>query len=375
MRIKQPNITQTGSILRISAEVTTDFPGKLPKDLWFEIPSSEHVPHDGRVDMTPFVLSLVFPAMRLKKDITVEGSMSESLYYALEQLQAIFSGWYKNLSPIKIHVSDGLHSLTNMDNTQRGVVTCFSGGVDSFHTLRKHQDHQSPRYRVTHALFGLFGPPFHWSKPDVYDAALKTYDTMLSSIGVKLVSVRSNAYDFSWPLNLAWEIPHAFITAASMHVFGNRFSKGYIPSSFHYKKLFIWGSHPLTDPLLSTESTQIIHDSLHVTRMEKVEQIADWELAQKHLNVCTVRTPENLNCGRCSKCLRTMLELACTPHFKKFSTFPQDGNGNFIIRKADFRVMQKDTERSFLEDTFIHARKAGKRDLVVLLSSLLEKRA
>lgn len=374
MRIKQKNIYLKDSILRVSAEVKTDLPGKLPDELWFEIPADDQLALDPG-DMTPFVLSLVFPAMRLGKDITVEGSMSESLYYALEGLQVIFSGWYKNLRPVKIQVVDGLRVQTDTDNKQRDIVTCFSGGVDSFHTLRKFYSHPSPRYRATHALFGLFGPPFHWSKPAIYDEALKTYDAMLASIGVKLLSVRTNAYDFSRPLNIAWEIPHAFITAASMHVFGNKFSKGYIPSSYHYKNLFDWGSHPLTDPLLSTEDTQIIHDSVHVTRIEKVQRIADWELAQKHLNVCTVRTPANQNCGRCSKCLRTIFELACTPYSKGFSTFPQDANGNFKIRKGDLGILRKPNEQMFLRETLALARKEGKYDLANLLASLLEKPA
>lgn len=374
MHISKPKIIQQGSFIRISAEVTMDTSGKLPGELWFEIPAEdvEAIDHED-MDMSPFVLGLIFPAMRLNRDISVEGSMSESLFYALEELQIIFSGWYKNLHPIKIHVADSLRTPTEVACKQRDIVTCFSGGVDSFHTLRKHYSHFSPRYRVTHALFGLFGPPFHWSKPDLYNQAFKTYDSMLADMGVKLLSVRTNAYDFSWALKIAWEIPHAFITAASMHIFGSKFSKGYIPSSFHFKNLFVWGSHPLTDPLLSTENTQIVHDSVHTTRIEKVQYIADWEPAQKHLNVCTVRTPTNQNCGRCSKCLRTILELACTPHFKNFSTFPHDANGNFQIMKEDLWHMQKPKERQFLQDTLAIARKEGKRDLVNLLTSLLEK--
>jgi hypothetical protein len=64
----------------------------------------------------------------------------------------------------------------------------------------------------------------------------------------------------------------------------------------------------LTDPLWSNGSVRIVHDGAEVRRVEKVVKIARNGDALANLRVCF--TDMNVNCGRCSKCLRTMIPLA-----------------------------------------------------------------
>ena len=87
------------------------------------------------------------------------------------------------------------------------------------------------------------------------------------------------------------------------------FKRIYIPSSETYAHLEPCGSHPLLDPLWSTEHLQIVHDGCEATRIEKVRKIAQHEVALKKLRVCWENKENAYNCGVCEKCIRTMISL------------------------------------------------------------------
>ena len=72
-----------------------------------------------------------------------------------------------------------------------------------------------------------------------------------------------------------------------------------------------YGSHPLTDPRWSSHRLRIEHDTMRHSRLQKTAAVAQWDLGLKALRVCISRKSEDLNCGRCEKCLRTMLMLLC----------------------------------------------------------------
>lgn len=62
-------------------------------------------------------------------------------------------------------------------------------------------------------------------------------------------------------------------------------------------------------PLIQTNNLELIIDGCQYRRVDKIKNIADWDIAQKYLNVCLERTADASNCGVCSKCLRTLLPL------------------------------------------------------------------
>ncbi len=82
----------------------------------------------------------------------------------------------------------------------------------------------------------------------------------------------------------------------------------YIAASYTYSTLFPWGTHPELDPLWSTEGISFIHHGCDATRLQKIRFISGFSVALRNLRVCTSLGAE-LNCGRCEKCLRTMIAL------------------------------------------------------------------
>jgi hypothetical protein len=82
-----------------------------------------------------------------------------------------------------------------------------------------------------------------------------------------------------------------------------------IPSAGMLGELRPRATHLELDPRFSTERTEIVHYG-DATRMEKVARIAQTPYALQTIHVC--RSNESVtdeNCGRCEKCVRTMLQL------------------------------------------------------------------
>ena len=59
-----------------------------------------------------------------------------------------------------------------------------------------------------------------------------------------------------------------------------------VPGTQSYRDLAPGGSHPLLDPLWSTEALEVVHDGCEATRAEKVAMIAGSSTALQHLRVC-----------------------------------------------------------------------------------------
>jgi pyruvyl transferase EpsO len=100
---------------------------------------------------------------------------------------------------------------------------------------------------------------------------------------------------------------HGAAMAAVAYALAPNHGKVYIASSNSYVDLHTWGSHPLLDPLWSTEAVQIVHDGGE-TRMNKLRALVQYPEAVARLRVCW-RNPGSFNCGHCEKCVRTMLAL------------------------------------------------------------------
>src|SRR5208337_2670196 len=75
------------------------------------------------------------------------------------------------------------------------------------------------------------------------------------------------------------------------------------------------------DPLWSTETTTFIHYCYGISRVEKARSLADNPLAQEYLRVCWENRNGEYNCGRCNKCIQTMLALHLAGALSKFN-FP-----------------------------------------------------
>ena len=97
---------------------------------------------------------------------------------------------------------------------------------------------------------------------------------------------------------------------AILTLFSRRFRYGLIANSAPYRfPVADTGSNPVTDPLLSARSFEIVDDGGEVFRREKVGAIVNWPEAMADLRVCNARASGDRNCCVCEKCIRTIITL------------------------------------------------------------------
>jgi hypothetical protein len=238
------------------------------------------------------------------------------------------------------------------------VGSTFSGGVDSFFTLWKHLPQNQPitDYHITHALF-ILGFDILNNDRDRYHALFSRYQNALKQINIELLPLETNLVSVIIPrMNFTLIFGPVLIGAA--HVLGGLFRKFFIPGSIDYQQIQTWtsSSDPTSDPLLSTDTLDIMHHGATHRRVEKIKEISDWDLPQEHLRVCSSdgMDIDVLNCSRCEKCVRTMIPIYAMGKMGKFTSFEKPLKSN---RECLRWARKFDPSKPFLEEIFPFARK------------------
>lgn len=88
-----------------------------------------------------------------------------------------------------------------------------------------------------------------------------------AEFGMEPVAVATNLHATNWWHWADWgAVGHGAALASLGLALERRYQKLLIPSTHRYDLLAPWGSHPLTDPLLSTRWMEIIHDGTEFSR-------------------------------------------------------------------------------------------------------------
>jgi hypothetical protein len=138
-----------------------------------------------------------------------------------------------------------------------------------------------------------------------------------------------------------------------------------------------YGTHPLLDPLYSSSDLRIRHDGIELSRLEKTRLIAGWDVALQNLRVCNQYRQYRsgrLNCGRCEKCVRTMLGLLAVGALDKTNVFPSQNVSVELVRgpmKSDPPVWRGYDERASYIELFGPLTKLKRNDLVIAIKKLI----
>lgn len=260
----------------------------------------------------PFVPAVLFPAMRVGVPLRIAGAVAAAVLEGAERVQHVRMVWDPASSLVPIEVAARLPAH---DRPGDAVAAFFSGGVDSFYTLRRHRD------TITH-LVVVQGFDIPLDRDAFFTQVLDRVTAVARALGLAVLAVRTNVRHFTGPY-VSWDDAHGAAMAAVAHFLAPRLRRVYIPSSYALAYLNPHGSHPGLDPLWSTPALEIVHDGAEATRFEKVAALADWELALRHLRVCWQLADGQYNCGRCRKCLWTMAFLRACGVLERASTFPR----------------------------------------------------
>jgi hypothetical protein len=114
--------------------------------------------------------------------------------------------------------------------------------------------------------------------------------------------------------------------ASVAHLLSARFSKMYFAAAQTYADLDPSGVHPLLDPLWSSEAVQVVHDGADFGRIQKAARLGAHPVAMKYLRVCWQTPSQNwrgaYNCGQCTKCVRTQVNLYLAGVLDRCLTLP-----------------------------------------------------
>jgi hypothetical protein len=98
-------------------------------------------------------------------------------------------------------------------------------------------------------------------------------------LGKELIEVETDLSAFSSPV-VGWGMYHGAALASVALLFQHLFRKVYIAATYTYSELLPMTSHPMLDPLWSTELTEIEHDGCEATRLDKTTFISETDAVQ-----------------------------------------------------------------------------------------------
>lgn len=283
--------------------------GEKRYDIWYRV--SEGSIASGA---ETFLAATLASAMMLGWRLEIPGSVSPRLMDALPTIQTILRSWVPECREIPLRVGTWRASEPA---PSRAVGCFFSGGVDSFYTLLKHRD------EITKVIL-VHGFDLRLDDTPLRAKLSKSLGEVATELGVGLVEVETNVRSFA-DRYAPWKFYHGSMLASVALLLAPQVRTVYIPGSDSYATLVPWGTHPLLDPLWSTEETELVHDGLEANRLEKVARIVSSEVALRSLRVCWEAWENDepaYNCGRCWKCLITMACLRNAGALGRCTTFP-----------------------------------------------------
>lgn len=306
--VSMPSITKEGADTVVTADVA--MPGEAPVTVWYRCPV-QHVSQEQALDAF-FVLALV-PAMRRGATLSMPGPVSRDLLRGAETFQDIYHQWYPDLMrPVPVEAPARTH-LPDL-KPDRGLASCFTGGVDAFYSVL------NPPEALTRLVY-VHGFDIPLRARRFRKTVAKRLRTAARELDVPLLEVQTNLRELTnahghWPKHI-----HGSALASVGILLADDIDGLLIPSSGGSG--FIWadnGSHQLTDRLHGTEYFSVVHHPTGVPRIAKTEAVARDKVGARHLRVC-FKSREAYNCGDCYKCRRTLFDLHAVGLKRKVRSF------------------------------------------------------
>lgn len=338
MKIKDLRSERNGAKARVAATVIWEDCDRPSHEVYFE--TDEAFAEDLSCNPHAFLVGCIIPALHFgEKRLSVEGAICPQLSEGLVTVMGWLRHWYYKAEREAVRIEAKAKRAIPAVRKPERAGFFFSGGVDSFATLRTNRLDFPPGHpRSIRDGILVFGLEVH--EPDAFEHVIRPLSEAAREAGVTLIPVYTNlylnykqedakqGYDF-WTYEF-----HGAVLAAVAHALDGRLTVVSIPATqdiptaglLGRKEFIPYGSHPLLDPNYSSGTLKIRHDGFVLSRLDKVRLVAGWEPALMNLRVCNRQQEyrsDMLNCGRCEKCLRTMLELKLLGALERTKAFPE----------------------------------------------------
>jgi hypothetical protein len=375
MRISEIELADAAAIpghVRVQALVSYDDRRVAPEMYWVELPQSyaESLGRSG----SPWVLAMLPLAATLGEPLTVDHPVDPMLFEGIREIMQLWRYWFPAMHVVELDADQASLAVVR-DRTAVGQF--FSGGVDSFFTALRHAAGSPSR---SDAFLFVWGFDIALEKRAALDTAVAGLRRAADGLGRALIIAASNIRK-----GRAGTVPWATLGhGLAMGQIGlhleHAFTRILIPSTDGYRETGPWGSHVLLDHLMSTSNVRFIHDGPSFTRLEKVRLIAASPPARSTLRICW-KSDAGTNCGRCEKCLRTLIALELLGVFSACQSFedkhldldrvrriycPQKAVGSLKLYYDDLLSLARDVNRVDIEAALRSALSRSKRWAVAL---------
>lgn len=319
IKISAPDISEESGTAYYRAAVSTD---ALSSDI--EISISAEFLDFLTPACDPLLVAALAPAMYVGADIEIAGPISPELLSATRRsVQALMICNKPHLRNIRI-----IHEGNAYLQTKGGdcIATGFSGGIDSMCTVHDYLAEASGSHeRITHLISNSFSRYRYLG-----DHERRLTRRAADDLGCPLIEVNSNLDSLSSPPWVdrefrALEIHTLWNSSIALALQG-RVSKFYYSSAYSYPSLHFGAADEVAFidsellRLLSTSSIQLCSVGSEYSRVEKTRRSRRLAQSRRFLNVCVNpdRSQYDKNCGRCEKCMRTLLTLDLTGGAEEF---------------------------------------------------------
>ncbi len=291
------------------------------------------------------MLACVMPAMDFgERRVRIDGTICPVLRNGLSAAFRVIGEWFPGCAGPTIEPSRGFQVAR--PSTPPRVASFMSAGIDALATLRCNRlevplDHPAA-IRDCFFFFGFTRHDYDAEGPVPervadFERRLARLSELAAEARITIIPIHSNLRSLARDKE-SWSTRGLGAGLASIaHFFSHRVTRVLIASSGSAGGIpKPWGSHPLLDSHYSNGALEILHDGLWMTRLQKTAIVAEWEAALAILQCCwqDKLTVDSLNCGRCAKCVRTMVQLAALGKLENTSVFPTRSVTPEMIRAA-----------------------------------------
>jgi hypothetical protein len=310
-----------GDRSRVVADICWEDSDRPRQHIYYEV--SAPFSADLMCSLNAYLVAAFIPAMRHgERRVAVEGPICPELRSGVHVAMHWLHQWHGDTrKPLTIEARSESSPPPRPPSDRAACF--FTGGVDSMATLRQNRLEFATEHPNS-IKDGIIIYGLEVDQESAFERVLASLSVVADDAGMTLLPVASNvrSLDSDWTFwEFEWE---GAVYASVAHALSRRITSAAISSTYDIPHMRVLGSHPLLDPNYSSAGLRVRHDGLTMSRLDKLRLIADWPAGLNRLRVCNV--VENyregtINCGRCEKCVRTMLGLAAVGALHRTKAF------------------------------------------------------
>lgn len=332
-----------------------------PQRIWFR----------SETEVTPnadaALAACLMPAMRAGGTLELDKPVSPRLLRNQPEYQAIQRVWsfdwaYGEEPLEEVEVKAPARELSPSSPSGR-VAAFFSGGVDSFATILANPD-------VTDLIFirGVDILPRLAHQEGLADRVEARLREAAGELDKPLHVIETNIRDLTDPL-IRWECYFSSPLLAVSHFFSPLFDRVLITGDADHETQPLMGTAMMIDHLWSSEGLELEDFGGRLSRHQRVGMIAEDPVVRRTLRTCWENPDGAYNCGRCRKCVQTMISLELHGARQGVETFPPELDLGLL---AGFELNQS-ISLAIWEDLLAAVREQGRTDMESEVAAFVEK--